>query len=104
MLAEAALVQDGWTVLGRRLRTAVGEIDLIAERDGLLVFAEVKARADLATAALALGERQRRRLLAAAEIVLAAHPDWGASGIRFDVLLVDRLGRVRRIVDAFRQD
>jgi Holliday junction resolvase-like predicted endonuclease len=41
-------------------------------------------------------------LLAAAEIALAAHPGWGAAGIRFDVLLVDGAGRVRRIADAFR--
>jgi len=41
-------------------------------------------------------------LLAAAEIALAANPGWGRAGIRFDVLLVDRAGRVRRIADAFR--
>ncbi len=104
MAACAALERDGWTVLARRLRTEAGEIDAIAERDGLLAFVEVKARADLATAAAALGPRQRARLMAAAEIVLAAHPAWGRAGVRFDVLLVDAAGRVRRIADAFRQE
>ncbi|HEX4259657.1 MAG TPA: YraN family protein [Acetobacteraceae bacterium] len=103
-VACAALERDGWTVLARRLRTEAGEIDAIAERDGLLAFVEVKARADLATAAAALGPRQRARLMAAAEIVLAAHPAWGRAGVRFDVLLVDAAGRVRRIADAFRQE
>ncbi|MBV8914025.1 MAG: YraN family protein [Acetobacteraceae bacterium] len=100
--ACAALEAEGWSVLTRRLRTEAGELDLVAEREGLLTFVEVKARPDLRTAAAALGPRQRARLLAAAEIALAANPGWGRAGIRFDVLLVDRAGRVRRIADAFR--
>ncbi len=100
--AAAALERDGWSVRARRLRTEAGEVDLIAEQDGLLAIIEVKARPTLAGAALALTERQRRRLLAAAEIVLAGHPEWGARGVRFDMLLVDAAGSVRRIVDAFR--
>jgi len=100
--AAAALERDGWNVRARRLRTEAGEVDLIAERDGLLAIIEVKARPTLAGAALALTDRQRRRLLAAAEIVLAGHPEWGARGVRFDMLLVDAAGSVRRIADAFR--
>lgn len=103
-LACAALAADGWAVLGRRLRTPAGEIDAVAERDGLLAFVEVKRRPTLAGAAAALGARQRARLLAAAEILLAAHPGWGAAGVRFDVLLVDDAGRVRRVADAFRHE
>ena len=91
-------------MLARRLRTKAGEVDAIAERDGVLAFIEVKARPDLARAAWALSAKQQARLLAAAEIVLAEHPDWGRAGVRFDVLLVDPAGRVRRIADAFRQE
>jgi putative endonuclease len=91
-------------VLARRLRTQAGEIDLVAEREGLLAFIEVKARPELGAAALALAPRQRTRLLAAAEIALASNPGWGRAGIRFDLLLVDRDGRVRRIADAFRHE
>jgi putative endonuclease len=101
-LACAALEREGWTVLGRRLRTPAGEIDAVAEKDGLLVFLEVKHRPDLALAAYALSPRQQARLLAAAEILLASHPGWGAAGMRFDVMLVDGAGMVRRIADAFR--
>ena len=102
--ACTALERDGWTVLARRLRTAAGEIDVVAERDGLLAFIEVKARPDLLTAAAALGPRQRARLLAAGEIALADNPGWGRAGVRFDVLLVDGAGRVRRVADAFRSE
>ena len=100
--AAAALEAAGWAIRARRLRTAAGEIDLVAERAGLLAFIEVKARPTLAGAAWSLGPKQRARLLAAAEIVIAEHPDWGPAGIRFDVLLVDATGAVRRIEDAFR--
>jgi putative endonuclease len=102
--ACAALEADGWTVYGRRMRTPAGEVDAVAERDGLLAFIEVKRRPTRAEAAVALGPRQQARLLAAAEILLAVHPEWGPAGIRFDVLLVDDDGRVRRIADAFRQE
>ena len=102
MRVAARLAEDGWQVLDSRVRTAAGEIDLVAERDGLLAFIEVKARVSLAEAAHALGARQRARLLRAAEIWLAAHPGHGAAGIRFDVLLLDGEGRMRRIADAFR--
>lgn len=96
------LAEEGWQVLDHRARTTAGEIDLVAEREGLLAFIEVKARATLADAAYALGARQRRRLLSAAEIWLAQHPGHGAAGIRFDVLLTDSEGGMRRIADAFR--
>lgn len=100
--ACAVLEQQGWTVLGRRLRTQAGEIDAVAEKDGLLAVLEVKARPTLALAAASVSPRQRTRLLAAAAILLAANPDWGRNGVRFDVLLVDAAGAVRRITDAFR--
>ncbi len=102
--ACTALAAEGWTVLARRARTPAGEIDIVVERSGLLAFIEVKRRASLAGAAVALSPRQRARLLAAAEILLAANPGWGRAGIRFDVMLVDASGRLRRIADAFRDE
>jgi putative endonuclease len=75
---------------------------MVAEKDGLLAIVEVKARTSLADAAASLSDRQQARLIAAAEIILANNPDWGAQGVRFDLLLVDSAGVVRRIADAFR--
>jgi putative endonuclease len=100
--AEALLAAEGWMILARRVRTPCGEIDLIAERGGLLAFVEVKRRRSLAEAAHALSARQRQRLIAAAECWLASYPHAGAAGVRFDVILFDGLGNARRIADAFR--
>ena len=101
-LAAAALTAEGWVVLAQRCRTEAGEIDLIAEREGLLAFIEVKARPSLAEAAFALGPRQRSRLVAAAGAWIAEHPGHGNAGMRFDVMLVAADGTIRRIADAFR--
>nr|WP_232478476.1 YraN family protein [Roseomonas rosulenta] len=94
--------REGWAVLARRARTPAGEIDLVAERSGLLAFIEVKARPSLNEAAFALGARQRARLVAAAECWLAVNPGHGAAGMRFDVVIVAADGTARRIADAFR--
>ncbi|MDW8315009.1 MAG: YraN family protein [Rhodovarius sp.] len=102
--AAAALAAEGWEILGLRQRTPAGEIDLIAERGGLLAFVEVKRRSSLIAAAQALGPRQRRRILAAAADWLARNPARGRAGIRFDVMIVDAAGRLRRIADAFREE
>jgi putative endonuclease len=102
--ACVALVRDGWAVLGRRVRTEAGELDVLAEKDGVLAIVEVKARPTLADAAVALSPRQQARLLAAAEIVLAGRPEWARKGMRFDLIVVDAAGTVRRIADAFRRE
>lgn len=102
-MARAAVERDGWVIRASRLRTEAGEIDLLAEKDGLLAVLEVKSRPTLRDAAFALGPRQRRRLIEAAGIVAGAHPEWCRAGIRFDLIVVDAAGTVRRIADAFRE-
>lgn len=100
--ACAALIRDGWTIHARRLRTEAGEVDAVAEKDGILAIVEVKARPTLAEAAIALTNRQKLRLMGACDLILARNPNWGVNGVRFDTILVDPEGRVRRIADAFR--
>lgn len=78
----------GYTVLARRYKTRLGEIDIVARRGGVLAFVEVKARADLPTAADALGSRQFGRVARAASLFLARHPPYAAHSVRFDAVLV----------------
>jgi putative endonuclease len=86
--ACAYLIAKGYRIAARRFKSPVGEIDIVARRRGGLVFVEVKARETLAEAAEAVTERQRRRIIAAAQAWLAAHPDDAERPIRFDVVLV----------------
>jgi putative endonuclease len=86
--AAAFLIAKGFRILARRWRSPVGEIDIIARRRSLLVFVEVKARERLDDAAWSVSERQRRRIIAAAEAWLAQHADDRIRDIRLDVMLV----------------
>jgi putative endonuclease len=86
--AAAFLIAKGYRIAARRFRSPVGEIDIVARRRRSLVFVEVKARERLDDAAEAVTPRQRRRIIAAAEAWLAAHPDDVTRDIRFDVVLV----------------
>lgn len=99
---EEALRRAGFTVLGRRLRTERGEIDLLARRGALTVIVEVKARPSASDAAFAIAPRQRERLAAAAEALMAAEPGWFGEGLRFDAMLVSSDGALLWLEDAFR--
>src|SRR5262245_55163838 len=52
----------GYSVLARRYKTKLGEIDIVVRRGGILAFVEVKARADLTVATDSLGNRQFGRV------------------------------------------
>ncbi|OYV65484.1 MAG: YraN family protein [Acidiphilium sp. 21-66-27] len=93
----------GFEILARRLRTPAGEIDLVVANREVLAFVEVKARAAMRAAADALTPRQRRRLVAAAEIALGQQPGWARPETRFDVILVTGEA-VHPIFAAFRAD
>jgi putative endonuclease len=97
--AAALLIAKGFRILARRWKSPVGEIDIIARRRALLVFVEVKARDTLDDAAWAVSERQRRRIIAAAEAWLARNADDRIQDIRFDAMLVAP-GRIPRHIPA----
>jgi putative endonuclease len=99
--AAAFLIAKGYRIVARRWRSPVGEIDIVVRRRKTLVFVEVKARARLDDAAEAVIFRQQRRIIAAAEAWLAAHPDDINNDIRFDVVLVAPKSLPRHIMAAF---
>lgn len=86
--AALFLAAKGYRTLAKRWKSPVGEIDLVIKRGQLIVFVEVKARAQLEAAAEAVLPRQRRRIIAAAEAWLAAHPEHAGYDMRFDAVLV----------------
>ena len=75
-------------ILARRWKSPVGEIDIVARRRHLLIFVEVKARERLDDAAWSVTDRQRARIIAAAEAYLARVADETIRDIRFDAVLV----------------
>jgi len=99
--AAAWLIAKGFRILARRFKSPVGEIDIVARRRQLLVFVEVKARADLDEAAWSVTPRQQQRIAAAAEAWLAVNGSDGFRDIRFDAILVAPGKLPRHIQGAF---
>jgi putative endonuclease len=85
------LRSDGWNVLGHRVRTRSGELDLVARRGDLVVFGEVKSsRTASVDMARLVDARMRLRLRRAAIAWMAGFPQLqrGVRRYRFDVFLV----------------
>ncbi len=66
--AAEYLAGRGYQVIGRNIRTPYGEIDLVARREGFVVFVEVKARASrsLGPPEIAVTPRKRQHMLSSA--------------------------------------
>lgn len=84
-LAALLLTFKGYRILKTRLRTPVGEVDILATRGDVLVLVEVKKRGTAEGAGAAIAPAQQQRLHAAAGHVAA---QYGADKtIRFDAVL-----------------
>ena len=92
---------SGLQVVARRWRGTAGEIDLIARNGDALVFIEVKKSRTHAEAASHLSERQMRRIWQTASEFLGSEPNGMDTESRFDVALVDEVGRIEIVENAF---
>lgn len=100
-LALAHVIARGLKLLVRNYRTRLGEIDLVLDDHGTLVFLEVRKRSHPAFggAAESITAAKRARIVAAARHYLArSRRD---SPCRFDAVLVDANDHVEWVRDAF---
>lgn len=105
-IAEAHLVERGWTVLARNFRAGPKEIDLIAARGGVVAFVEVKTRTTSSggTALEPIRAAKRRAVVTAARRWIHENGRPG-SVYRFDAIGVDLRGHraaIEHIPDAWR--
>jgi putative endonuclease len=88
-LAALWLRLKGYRILARRLKTRVGEIDLVAAAPfGPVCFIEVKARTAARVAAESVGMSQQTRIARAASLYLASRPGLARRGSRFDIVAI----------------
>ena len=105
LYAEDAVASDyshrAHQIAARRWRGKAGEIDLIVRDGETVVFVEVKKARDFATAAMRLGRRQMDRICASATEFLAGEPRGQLTDVRFDLAMVNAIGAVKVIENAF---
>lgn len=89
-----------YRIVGERVKTRAGEVDILARKGKTLIVVEVKARQTLEGAANAVSPKQWTRLLRAGEILLSREPD--GTSLRFDVVHVVPGRWPRHIKDAWR--
>lgn len=98
----------GYKILAERYRNAFGEIDIIAERKGVLALVEVKARQSFRDCLEAITPAQQQRIIRAANSLLAypgavaSHLNLSEMIIRFDVIMIVPGHFPRHITDAWR--
>jgi putative endonuclease len=105
-IAERWLARQGYTVLARRWRSGHRDIDLIASRDHIVAFVEVKTRAamEFGDPVEAVHAKKQRSLIRSAREWLARHESAESAECRFDVvgvLLRERRVYVRHVEGAF---
>lgn len=95
----------GYRIIARRVRTPMGEIDLIARRGRTTAFVEVKQRPVRDLALEAVSPRQARRMVGAAHYWLNAQNTATAEGDwRFDIVVVTPYQLPRHLPNAFGAD
>ena len=99
---QVAMLYQKWgaTVIAQRWLGQGGEIDLIFEHAGQIIFVEVKSSVTIARALESLGPRQINRLLASASDFLSRQPAGALTETRFDVAAVDGAGRIEIVENA----
>lgn len=102
VLAALLLMAKGYRILGFRLATPQGEIDLLAVRGGVLAVVEVKRRGTLEAALEAVRQDQRDRLRRAARSIAAGRPALKDATLRLDLIALAPGRLPRHIPDAWR--
>lgn len=100
-LAALLLLLRGYRILGLRVPSRHGEIDILAARGGVLAVIEVKRRTSLEAALDAVTPDQRDRLRRAGAQIAAATPRFSKLSVRLDLIAIAPGGWPRHIADAW---
>jgi putative endonuclease len=97
------LMAKGYRILGMRLRTPQGEVDLAAERGGVLAIVEVKRRRSIEEALLAVTPAQRARLRRAGQALMGRGGRNKPAVVRLDLVALAPGRWPRHIADAWNE-
>lgn len=102
--AAKFLEDNGYEIVARNFRIRSAEVDIIAQKDGVIVFVEVKARSSIrhGLPVEAVNFRKQKKIIEAAGVFLQ---DFSDCACRFDVVEVylsgERVEEINHIENAF---
>jgi len=106
--AARYLKRQGYQIIDRNVRAGRGELDIVAQKDDVLAFVEVKAYQKREQGLLAVHEGKCARLRSAANAYLGMHHEFTGLQCRFDlIILTPRDGinpflKTEHLLDVFR--
>ena len=98
--AVELLESEGYIVLGRRIRTKYGELDIVAKRGFDVVAVEVKQRKNMADSLECISAKQKSRISNAFLSIISQRNEV-FENYRIDVICLDSLGQIEHLENAF---
>ena len=104
LLAEDFAIQilkkKNYTIIGKRVRTKYGEIDILAQKDDFIIAVEVKFRNSFSIAHECISEKQKRRIFKSLLVVMSERNN-SFENYRIDVIFIIPNGQYQHIENAF---
>ena len=104
MLAKEYLIKNKYNILETNFRTRIGEIDIIAKKNDIIVFVEVKSRKSLKFGMPyeAVDHRKMQKIIKVAQNYIV-YRSRGDTQYRFDIVEVflNEKNKINHIEDAF---
>ena len=99
-IAVEYLITQGYSIIERNWRCAIGEVDIVAQQIDMVVFVEVRTRHGqrFGRAAESLTPTKQQRLISLAETYLQEHDEHANSAWRIDLVAI-QLGRGSHYID-----
>jgi len=106
IIAGQCLESSGWVILARNFRSRRGEIDIVALRENILSFVEVKSANRITKRDLehVIGVRKRNSIIETSKLFLVINRKYKQYHIRYDVMLIQENACLRHIEGAFAED
>lgn len=94
----------GYKIIAKRLRTPMGEIDILAQKNGVWIVAEVKYRPTTESSKYSISDHQKHRLINASLWVMNHYTLPQDTDFRFDAILLSPKTPIQHIKNAWQAD
>ena len=99
--AKRHLLTNGFEILETNWTCKIGEIDIIAQKNRMIIFVEVKTSRTIHSARQMIGQAQQRRIANAAQLWIRENAFKPTYLFRFDAILVGAEQKLQHIEGAW---